>query len=71
MISEFHQLSEKITQLTELTERLRRENGALRGQVADAETERQAMRQRMAEAGARIEVLLEKIPEFEQDAETA
>jgi cell division protein ZapB len=55
MISEFHQLVEKISELAALTQALRRENAGLR--VDNAELKR-----RMDEAHQRVTALLEKMP---------
>jgi cell division protein ZapB len=71
MISEFHSLSEKITQLAELAQSLRRENAQLRLNVAEATAENADLSRRMQEAYKRITALLEKLPLPEQDQEAA
>lgn len=71
MISEFHSLSEKIDQLAELAQSLRRENAELRLNVAAASAENADLSRRMQEAYKRIAALLEKIPVPEQDQEAA
>lgn len=71
MISEFHSLSEKIDQLAELAQSLRRENAELRLNVAAASAENADLSRRMQEAYKRITALLEKIPVPEQDQEAA
>jgi cell division protein ZapB len=71
MTSEFHLLSEKINQLAELTQSLRRENADLRLNTAAVAAENADLSKRMQEAYKRISALLEKIPSPEQDKETA
>jgi cell division protein ZapB len=72
MISEFHQLAEKISQLAELTNALRRENAELRVSVTGLTTENAELENRMQEAYRRVSVLLEKIPAVDaQDDEEA
>ena len=67
MISEFHQLSEKIRQLAELTQALRHENADLRLNAATLVSENADLIQRINEAHQRVAVLLEKIPALPQD----
>ena len=62
MISEFHLLSEKINQLAELAQSLRRENADLRLNAAAMSAENAELSKRMQEAHQRISALLEKIP---------
>lgn len=71
MISEFHSLSEKINQLAELAQSLRRENAELRLNVAAAAAENADLSRRMQEAYKRIAALLEKMPLPAQDQEAA
>jgi cell division protein ZapB len=71
MISEFHSLSEKINQLAELAQSLRRENAELRLNAAAVATENADLSRRMQEAYKRIAALLEKIPVPTQDQEAA
>lgn len=72
MISEFHQLSEKIVQLAELAQSLRRENAELRLTVASLTTENEDLARRIEEAYRRVSALLDKIPATgEQDEEAA
>lgn len=71
MISEFHSLSEKITQLAELAQSLRRENAELRLNAATVAAENADLSTRMQEAYKRISALLEKMPVPEQDQEAA
>lgn len=69
MISEFHQLSEKIAELAALTQSLRRENAALRVDSAALTAENADLKQRMEEAHQRVTVLLEKMPAVTPDEE--
>lgn len=71
MVSEFHLLSEKINQLAELAQSLRRENAELRLTVAAAHAENADLSSRMQEAYKRISALLEKMPMPENDQEAA
>jgi FtsZ-binding cell division protein ZapB len=71
MTSEFHLLSEKINQLAELTQSLRRENADLRLNTAAVAAENADLSKRMQEAYKRISALLEKIPSPEKNEETA
>jgi FtsZ-binding cell division protein ZapB len=71
MISEFHLLSEKIRQLAELAQSLRRENADLRLSAAAVAAENADLSNRMQEAYKRISALLEKIPATEKDEEPA
>ena len=69
MISDFHQLSQKINQLAELAQSLRRENADLRLNLTAVLTENADLARRMQEAHQRVSALLERIPEAEQDEE--
>ena len=71
MISEFHELSDKIDQLAEMTQALRRENAQLRQANAALATENAANALRLGEARRRVEALLEKIPAPDQGAGAA
>lgn len=71
MISDFHQLSDKISQLAELAQALRRENADLRLNLATVAAENADLARRMEEAHQRVSALLERIPEAEQDEEAA
>ena len=62
MISDFHQLSEKVTQLAKLTQSLRRENADLRLTLASLSAENAELSKRIEEAYHRVSALLEKIP---------
>ena len=62
MISEFHDLSDKIDRLAELTQSLRRENATLRQSNALLAAENEAFMERLSEAQRRVEALLAQIP---------
>ena len=69
MISDFQQLSDKIAQLAELTQSLRRENADLRLKSALVAAENAELSKRMQEAHQRVTALLEQIPSIEQNEE--
>jgi cell division protein ZapB len=72
MISEFHQLSEKIAKLAELAQALRRENAELRLTQVGLTAENADLARRIDEAYKRVSALLDKIPASdEQDEEAA
>jgi len=62
MISEFHDLSDKIDRLAELTQSLRRENATLRQSNALLAAENEAFMARLSEAQRRVEALLAQMP---------
>ena len=62
MISEFQELSDKIDQLAEMTQALRRENAQLRQANAALVIDNLGYQKRLSEAHDRVEALLEKIP---------
>jgi cell division protein ZapB len=62
MASDFQNLSEKITQLAELTQQLRRENAELRRHVVTLKSENADVNKRMLEARARVAAMLERYP---------
>ncbi|SNS98651.1 hypothetical protein SAMN06265795_11131 [Noviherbaspirillum humi] len=62
MVSEFHQLSEKISRLAEMAQLLRRENAELRMELATRRSENDDLLRRIEEAYRRVEALLEKLP---------
>jgi cell division protein ZapB len=65
MIADFQELSDKIEQLAELTQSLRRENAQLRKANAALVAENLGCQKRLAEAHARVSALLEHIPALE------
>ena len=73
MNSEFHLLSEKIDQLAELTQFLRRENAGLRLKVAAMSSENTTLVEKMQQAQQRVSALLEQLPDPQQrqDGEAA
>lgn len=62
MVSELHQLAEKVGQLVELAQTLRRENADLRLSVAALTSENADLSNRIQEAYQRVSALLEKMP---------
>lgn len=62
MISEFHDLSDKIDQLAALTQSLRTENYLLRQANTILGAENLAFQNRLAEAERRVLALLEQLP---------
>lgn len=62
MISEFQDLSDKISRLAEMTQSLRRENAVLRQYNAHLTAENIAYIERLDQAQRRVQALLEKIP---------
>lgn len=71
MVSEFHQLSEKISRLAELAASLKRENAELRLTVASLSADNADLSRRIEEAYQRVSALLEKIPTGEHSEESA
>jgi FtsZ-binding cell division protein ZapB len=65
MISDFQELADKIEQLAELTQSLRRENAQLRQANAALVAENLGFQGRLAEAHQRVSALLEHIPPLE------
>ena len=62
MASEFQTLSEKIIQLAELTQQLRRENADLRLQIISLTADKTDLAARMQQAAQRVTALMEKLP---------
>lgn len=71
MISDFQDLSEKISQLAALTQALRSENAELRMRAVSLEAKNTELAHRMQQAHDRVAALLEKIPAPAQDEEPA
>jgi hypothetical protein len=71
MVSEFHQLSDKINRLADLAQSLRRENADLRLTVASLTAENADLAKRIEEAYRRVSALLEKIPAPDDQNEEA
>ena len=71
MVSDFTSLLDKVTQLAELSQALRSENAALRGELATLADEHSRLTARMKEAHDRVESLLGALPTEVGDAEAA
>ncbi len=71
MISDFDYLSEKIRQLAELAQLLRRENADLRLQASALASENAELGRRMQQAHQRVAALLEAVPAVTPDQELA
>lgn len=73
MISDFNQLSEKIGQLAEMAQTLRRENASLRLHALALAGENADLLRRIEEAHQRVTALLERIPapDADEDEEAA
>ena len=67
MISDFNQLSEKIGQLADMAQSLRRENAALRLNAVALAAENADLQKRIEEAHQRVTALLERIPTPDDD----
>lgn len=66
MNSEFHLLSEKIDQLAELTQFLRRENAELRLKITALSSENATLAEKMQQAQQRVSAILEQLPDPQQ-----
>ncbi len=62
MVSDFTSLLDKVTQLAELSQALRNENAALRGELATLSDDNVRLAARMKEAHDRVESLLGVLP---------
>lgn len=71
MISDFHQLAEKVSRLAELAHALRRENADLRRALAEAGAEKAELTQRIDEAHRRVSALIDQMPAAGQTEEAA
>ena len=65
MEADLKALEEKIGQFVELTQRLRADNSNLRQQLAQAMNENRRLSEKVDGAKARLEALLERLPEPE------
>jgi cell division protein ZapB len=63
MEADLKTLEDKIGQLVELTQRLRSDNRDLRQQLAQAVSENKRLGEKVDAAKARLEALLERLPE--------
>ncbi len=66
MQSELDNLEQKLTQLVQLTQRLRAENLQLRQEVAAAVSRQRKSQDKVDEAAQRLEKLLSQLPEDAQ-----
>lgn len=71
MTSDFNQLSEKIDQLAEMAQSLRRENADLRLSASALAAQNAELLQRIEQAHQRVTTLLQKLPSAELDEEEA
>ncbi len=71
MVSDFNSLLDKVRQLTELSQALRRENAALRGELATLADENTRLSSQMKQAHDRVETLLSGLPAEASDEEAA
>jgi cell division protein ZapB len=71
MISDFHQLSEKVSELAALVQSLRRDNADLRLSLTTLNAENAELAQRIEEAHQRVSALLAKIPAADDAHEEA
>lgn len=71
MISEFHELSEKISRLAGMAQSLRRENADLRRETLALTAQNNELLRRMEEAHQRVEALLARLPAEESESEEA
>lgn len=71
MVSDFTTLLDKVRQLAELSQALRSENAALRGELATMADEHSRLSARMKEAHDRVETLLGALPADLSDEEAA
>jgi len=62
MTSDLQILSDKIVQLAELTQQLRRENAELRLHVTALTTDKTELAARMQQAAQRVSALMDKLP---------
>ena len=65
MEADLKALEEKIGQFVELTQRLRADNSNLRQQLAQAMNENRRLSEKVDGAKARLEALLERMPDVE------
>lgn len=63
MDAELNALDDKIKQLLQLCQKLRKDNSALRQQLATAQNQTKLLSERIGTARNRLEALLEQVPE--------
>jgi uncharacterized protein (TIGR02449 family) len=66
MEAELNVLDDKIKQLTQLCQKLRKDNAALRQQLAKAHIESKNLAEKIGAARGRLEALLEQVPEGQE-----
>ena len=65
-MEELNSLDQKIQQLVQLCQRLRKDNGALRQQLVNAQNENKRLADKIGAAQSRLEALLEQVPEGQE-----
>jgi len=63
MEAELNALDDKIKQLLQLCQKLRKDNSALRQQLATAQNQTRLLTEKIGAARNRLEALLEQVPE--------
>jgi cell division protein ZapB len=63
MEAELNSLDDKIKQLLQLCQKLRKDNSALRQQLASARNDNKQLAEKIGAARSRLEALLEQVPE--------
>lgn len=63
MEAELNALDDKVTQLAQLCQKLRKDNNQLRQQLATAQSENKRLAEKVNTATTRLEVLLNQIPD--------
>lgn len=66
MEKELQALGERVSRLVEISRRLAEENRALKGRLGDAVAARESLEQRVADARARVESALARLPITQQ-----
>ena len=66
MENELQALGERVSRLVEISRRLAEENRALKGRLGDAVAAREGLEQRVADARARVESALARLPITQQ-----
>jgi cell division protein ZapB len=71
MEAELKTLEVKLAQLIKLTQQLRKENHQLRQDIAAAQNNNRRLEEKIGGAAARLEALLQHLPESAESAESA
>jgi uncharacterized protein (TIGR02449 family) len=66
MEKDLQALGERVSRLVEISRRLAEENRALKGRLGDAVAAREGLEQRVADARARVESALARLPITQQ-----